>query len=137
MEARGHPPAVRAAPLALWCTILRPRRTRRRRLSCSQRGRSCPPVTTFTTTTRRRRSSRSLFDAEARACWRREEADAVRQVREYEVARREERVRRVKMEIVELDASAALPSTATTSTAARRGPRGRILGKISSRWCGW
>jgi hypothetical protein len=31
-------------------------------------------------------------------------ADAVHQVREYEAARREERVRRVKLEIVELNA---------------------------------
>jgi hypothetical protein len=45
----------------------------------------------------------AITEAEARARWRREEADAVRQVREYEVARREERVRRVKLEIVELD----------------------------------
>jgi hypothetical protein len=36
--------------------------------------------------------------AEARARLRREEADTVRQVREYEAARREARVRRVKLE---------------------------------------
>nr|XP_051211619.1 uncharacterized protein LOC127329117 [Lolium perenne] len=41
--------------------------------------------------------------AEARARWRREEADAVRQVQEYEAAGREERVCRIKLVIVELD----------------------------------
>ncbi|KAK1680733.1 hypothetical protein QYE76_041581 [Lolium multiflorum] len=46
----------------------------------------------------------AVSDAEARARWCREEADAVRRVREYEEARREERVRRVKLEIIELDA---------------------------------
>jgi hypothetical protein len=45
----------------------------------------------------------AVSDAEARARWRREEADAVRQVRGYEAVCREERVPRVKLEIVELD----------------------------------
>jgi hypothetical protein len=45
----------------------------------------------------------AISEAEARARFRREEADAVRQVREYEAARREARVRKVKLEIVELD----------------------------------
>nr|XP_051211956.1 uncharacterized protein LOC127329488 [Lolium perenne] len=45
----------------------------------------------------------AISAAEARARFRREEADAVRQVREYETAPREERVRRFKLEIVELD----------------------------------
>jgi hypothetical protein len=45
----------------------------------------------------------AVSEAEVRARWRQEEADAVRQVREYEAARREEHVRRVKLEIVELD----------------------------------
>jgi hypothetical protein len=40
---------------------------------------------------------------EARARFRREEADAVPQVREYEAARREARVHKVKLEIVKLD----------------------------------
>jgi hypothetical protein len=48
--------------------------------------------------------TKAISVAEARARFRREEADAVRQVREYEAARREERVRRVKLEIVKLDA---------------------------------
>jgi hypothetical protein len=47
--------------------------------------------------------AKAINDAEARQRFRREEADAVRQVREYEAARREARVRRVKLEIVELD----------------------------------
>jgi hypothetical protein len=47
--------------------------------------------------------AKAISDAEARQRFRREEADAVRQVREYEAARREARVRRVKLEIVELD----------------------------------
>jgi hypothetical protein len=46
----------------------------------------------------------AVSDAEARAHWRSEEADTVRQVREYEAARREERGRIVKLENVELDA---------------------------------
>jgi hypothetical protein len=43
--------------------------------------------------------TKAISEAEARARFRREEADAVRQVREYEVARREARVcrRRVKI----------------------------------------
>lgn len=45
----------------------------------------------------------AISEAEARARFRREEADGVRQVREYEAARREARVRKVKLEIVELD----------------------------------
>jgi hypothetical protein len=45
----------------------------------------------------------AITEAEARASWHREEVDAVRQVREYEAACREERVRRVKLEIVDLD----------------------------------
>jgi hypothetical protein len=48
----------------------------------------------------------AISEAEARARFRREEADAVRQVREYEpaqAARREAHVRKVKLEIVELD----------------------------------
>jgi hypothetical protein len=45
----------------------------------------------------------AITEAEARARFGRGEADAVRQVREYEAARREERIRRVKLEIVELD----------------------------------
>jgi hypothetical protein len=45
----------------------------------------------------------AISEAEARARFHREEADAVRQVREYEAARREARVRKVKLEIVELD----------------------------------
>jgi hypothetical protein len=49
----------------------------------------------------------AVSEAEARARFRREEADTVRQVREYEAARREARVRRVKLEIVELDADDA------------------------------
>jgi hypothetical protein len=47
--------------------------------------------------------TKAVSAVEARARFRREEADAVRQVREYEAARREARVRRVKLEIVELD----------------------------------
>jgi hypothetical protein len=39
-----------------------------------------------------------ITEAEARARWRREEADVVRQVQEYEAARREARVRHVKLE---------------------------------------
>jgi hypothetical protein len=45
----------------------------------------------------------AISAAEARERFRREEADAVRQVREYEAARREARVRQVNLEIVELD----------------------------------
>jgi hypothetical protein len=45
----------------------------------------------------------AVFEAEVRARWRWEEPDAVRQVREYEAVRREERVHRVKLGIVELD----------------------------------
>jgi hypothetical protein len=45
-----------------------------------------------------------ISEAEARARFYWEEAHAVRQVREYEARRREERVRRVKLEIVELEA---------------------------------
>jgi hypothetical protein len=45
-----------------------------------------------------------MSDVEARARWRRKEADAVRQARDNKAARREERVYRVKLEIVELDA---------------------------------
>jgi hypothetical protein len=45
----------------------------------------------------------AITEAEARARFRREEADAIRQVREYEAARREACVRRVKLKIVELD----------------------------------
>lgn len=41
--------------------------------------------------------------AEARARFRREEADAVRQVRAYEAAQKEARVRRIKRELLELD----------------------------------
>jgi hypothetical protein len=41
--------------------------------------------------------------AEARRRWRRDEADAIRQVQEYEAARREEHARRFQQEIVELD----------------------------------
>jgi hypothetical protein len=51
--------------------------------------------------------TKAVSEAEARARFRREEADAVRQVREYEAARWEARVRRVKLEIVELDADDA------------------------------
>jgi hypothetical protein len=46
----------------------------------------------------------AIAEADTRARFHREEADAVRQVREYEARRREERVRRVKLEIVELEA---------------------------------
>ncbi|XP_047065124.1 actin-related protein 9-like [Lolium rigidum] len=45
----------------------------------------------------------TVSEAKARARWRREEADAVRQVREYEAKRWEEHIRHVKLEIVELD----------------------------------
>jgi hypothetical protein len=45
----------------------------------------------------------AISEAEARVRFRREEANTVRQVREYEAARREARVRQVKLEIVELD----------------------------------
>jgi hypothetical protein len=48
---------------------------------------------------------KAVSKAEARARFRREEEDAVRQVREYEAARRETRVRPVKLEIVEPDAA--------------------------------
>jgi hypothetical protein len=41
--------------------------------------------------------TKAVSEAEARERFRREEADAVRQVREYEAARREARVRRVKI----------------------------------------
>jgi hypothetical protein len=45
----------------------------------------------------------AVSEAEARARFRREEVDAVCQVREYKAARREEPVRRLKLETVELD----------------------------------
>jgi hypothetical protein len=48
---------------------------------------------------------KAISEAEAHARFRREEADTVRQVREYEAARREARVRPVKLEIVEPDAA--------------------------------
>jgi hypothetical protein len=51
--------------------------------------------------------TKAISEAEARQRFRREEAEAVRLVREYEAARREARVRRVKLEIVELDADDA------------------------------
>lgn len=51
--------------------------------------------------------TKAVSAAEARARFHREEADAVCQVREYEAARREARVRRVKLKIVELDADDA------------------------------
>ena len=41
--------------------------------------------------------------AEVRARFRCEEADAVRQVREYEAVQKEARVRRVKLEVTALD----------------------------------
>ena len=44
-----------------------------------------------------------VFRSEVRARFRREEADAVRQVREYEAAQKEARVRRVKLEVTALD----------------------------------
>jgi hypothetical protein len=44
-----------------------------------------------------------VSEAEPRVRFRWEEADAVRQVREYGATRREARVRRVKLGIVELD----------------------------------
>jgi hypothetical protein len=47
--------------------------------------------------------TKAISVAEARARFRREEAGAICQVREYEAARREERVCHVKIEIVELD----------------------------------
>ncbi|KAK1653713.1 hypothetical protein QYE76_071518 [Lolium multiflorum] len=43
----------------------------------------------------------TITKAEAQARWRWEEADAVRQVREFEAARREQRVRHVKLKIVD------------------------------------
>jgi hypothetical protein len=49
----------------------------------------------------------AVSEAEARVRFRREEADAVCQVREYEAARWEAHVRRVKLKIVELDADDA------------------------------
>ena len=45
-----------------------------------------------------------ISEAEARLRFRREEADALRQIRAYEAAQAEARVRRVKQEVVDLDA---------------------------------
>jgi hypothetical protein len=90
----------------------------------------------------------AISAAEARARFRREEADVVRQVREYEAVRQEERVRHVKLEIVSslTPSRGALhrppgrrrppprrPSSATTGTAARRGQLGLLLLRISLR----
>jgi hypothetical protein len=44
-----------------------------------------------------------VSEAEPRARFRQEEADPIRQVREYEAVRLEARVHLVKLEIVELD----------------------------------
>jgi hypothetical protein len=44
-----------------------------------------------------------VFEAEARTRRRQEEPEVVRQVHEYEVARWEERICRVKLEIVDLN----------------------------------
>lgn len=81
----------------------------------------------------------AISAAEARARFRWEEADAVRQVREYEAARREERILRVKLEIIELDSTTEARNwppcrrAATIGTAARRGQSGLLLLQISPR----